>query len=65
MRRVATGSEGMIGVLGEAASAVHEKGKVLIRGEDGNAFSTAALEKGKKVQVVDVKGLNIEVEERS
>jgi len=65
MRRVATGSEGMIGVLGEAASAVHEKGKVLIRGEYWNAFSKAPIEKGKKVQVVDVKGLNIEVEERS
>lgn len=65
MRRVASGSEWMIGVLGEAASAVHEKGKVLIRGEYWNAFSKAPIEKGKKVQVVDVKGLNIEVEERS
>ncbi len=65
MRKVVTGGEGMIGALGEAASAVHEKGKVFIRGEYWNAFSKTPIEKGKKVQVVDVKDLKIEVEERS
>jgi membrane-bound serine protease (ClpP class) len=65
MRKVVTGGEGMIGELGEAATAVHEKGKVLIRGEYWNACSKTPIEKGKKVEVVDIKGLEIEVEERS
>lgn len=65
MRRVVTGGEGMIGAVGQAVTAVHETGKVLIRGEYWNAFSKTPIEKGKKVAVVGVKELQLEVEERS
>ncbi|NPV03251.1 MAG: nodulation protein NfeD [Syntrophaceae bacterium] len=65
MRRVVTGGEGMIGAVGQTVTAVHETGKVLIRGEYWNAFSRTPIEKGKKVAVVGVKELQLEVEERS
>ncbi len=65
MRKVHTGGEGMIGAIGESLSDIHEQGKVLIRGEYWNAFSKAPIGKGKRVQVVGVKELKIEVEERS
>jgi membrane-bound serine protease (ClpP class) len=65
MRKVMTGGEGMIGAVGQAVSAVHESGKVLVRGEYWNAFSKAPIEKGKQVAVVGVKELKVEVEERS
>lgn len=65
MRRVITGGEGMIGAVGQTVTAVHESGKVLIRGEYWNAFSRTPIEKGKKVAVVGVRELQLEVEERS
>ena len=65
MRKVHTGGEGMIGAIGESLSDIHEQGKVLIRGEYWNAFSKAPIGKGKRVEVVDVKELKIEVEERA
>ena len=65
MRKVHTGGEGMIGAIGESLSDIHEQGKVLIRGEYWNAFSKAPIGKGKRVEVVGVKELKIEVEERS
>ena len=64
MRRVITGGEGMIGAVGQTVTAVHESGKVLIRGEYWNAFSRTPIEKGKKVAVVGVRELQLEVEER-
>jgi len=65
MRKVMTGGEGMIGAVGQSVSSVHEGGKVLIRGEYWNAFSKAPIEKGKKIVVVGVKELKVEIEERS
>jgi len=65
IRKVHTGGEGMIGAIGESLSDIHEQGKVLIRGEYWNAFSKAPIGKGKRVEVVGVKELKIEVEERS
>jgi len=65
MRKVLTGGEGMIGIVGESVTDIREQGKVLIRGEYWNAFSKAPIEKGKRVEVVGVKELKIEVEERS
>jgi len=65
MRKVLTGGEGMIGVVGESVSEIHAQGKVLIRGEYWNAYSKVPIGKGKRVEVVGVKELKIEVEERS
>jgi len=58
-----TSREGLIGARGEALSDVHERGKVLIGGEYWNAFSREPIAKGKKVEVVAVDGLNVEVRE--
>ena len=63
MRKVMTSREGLIGARGEALSDVHERGKVLIGGEYWNAFSREPIAKGKKVEVVAVDGLNVEVRE--
>lgn len=65
MRKVMTGGEGMIGTVGKTVSAVHESGKVLVRGEYWNAFSRTPIEPGKKVVVVGVNELKVEVEERT
>jgi membrane-bound serine protease (ClpP class) len=65
MRRVVTGGEGMIGVVGESASAVFGRGKVIIRGEYWDAYSKAPIVQGRPVKVVRVNGLKIEVEEVS
>ena len=63
MRKVMTSREGLIGARGEALSDVHERGKVLIGGEYWNAFSKEPIAKGRKVEVVAVDGLNVEVRE--
>jgi membrane-bound serine protease (ClpP class) len=63
MRKVLTGGEGMIGAVGETASEVSGRGKVIIRGEYWDACSKAPIGKGRPVKVVRVNGLKIEVEE--
>jgi membrane-bound serine protease (ClpP class) len=65
MRKVLTGGEGMIGAVGEAASEVSGRGKVIIRGEYWDACSKAPIGKGRPVKVVRVNGLKIEVEEET
>jgi membrane-bound serine protease (ClpP class) len=65
MRKVLTGGEGMIGAVGETASEVFGRGKVIIRGEYWDATSKAPIEKGRHVKVVRVNGLKIEVEEET
>ena len=65
MRKVLTGGEGMIGAVGETASEVFGRGKVMIRGEYWDACSKAPIEKGRPVKVVRVNGLKIEVEEET
>jgi len=65
MRKVLTGGEGMIGAVGETASEVSGRGKVIIRGEYWDATSKAPVGKGRPVKVVRVNGLKIEVEEET
>jgi membrane-bound serine protease (ClpP class) len=65
MRKVLTGGEGMIGAVGETASEVSGRGKVIIRGEYWDATSKAPIGKGRPVKVVRVNGLKIEVEEET
>ncbi len=63
MRKPVTGLEGMIGEEGDAITEVHKDGKVFVKGEYWNAFSRELVEKSKKVRVIGVKGLKVEVEE--
>jgi len=61
MRKPVTGAEGMIGEKGNAVTPVYEGGKVFIRGEHWNAYSTDMIEKGENIVVVGMKGLKLEV----
>ncbi len=63
MRKRRSGREGMIGAEGEAVTDIHEMGKVFVHGEYWNAWSDRAVEKGKKVRVVEVTALKLKIEE--
>ncbi|MDO9559334.1 MAG: nodulation protein NfeD [Syntrophales bacterium] len=63
MRKRRSGREGMIGAEGEAVTDVHEIGKVFVHGEYWNAWSDRAVEKGKKVRVVEAAALKLKIEE--
>jgi membrane-bound serine protease (ClpP class) len=62
LRKPVTGLEGMIGEEGNSITAVHEDGKVFIRGEYWNAFSKELIEKDERVKVVGISGLKVEIE---
>ena len=59
---VTTGSEGMIGELGVAATAVSPEGKVFVHGELWNATSGVPIDEGSRVRVRAVHGLRVVVE---
>ncbi len=61
MTKPLTGLEGMVGETGEAVTAIHDEGKVFIKGERWNAWSSDLIEAGDKVEVIGVKKLKIEV----
>ena len=60
--KVATGSESMIGEIGEARTAINGKGRVFIHSELWNAASANPIPDGSKVRVVAVEGLTLTVE---
>jgi len=61
-RRVATGSEGMIGEIGIARTSLGPDGKVFVHGELWNAMSSGAIAEGARVRVAGVNGLHLVVE---
>jgi len=63
MRKKMTGSEGMIGMAGEAVTDVEAGGKVLVMGEFWEAWSDRPIVRGSKVKVLEVKGLRLKVEQ--
>jgi membrane-bound serine protease (ClpP class) len=60
--RVVTGSEGMIGVIGVARTALAPVGKVFVNGELWNAVAGAEVSEGTRVRVNAVDGLRLVVE---
>ena len=62
-KRPSTGSEGLIGMTGQAVSNVSQGGKVFVNGEYWNAYvKDGVIEKGSSVQVKAMRdGLTIEV----
>lgn len=61
--RVETGSEGMIGEIGVARTAVRgDEGKVFVHGELWNAVSKGEVPEGARVRVAAVDGLHLIVE---
>ena len=62
--KVATGTEAMVGEVGEARSAVSPSGTVFVHGEIWSARSRSAISAGDQVRVVSVDGMTLEVEPR-
>lgn len=62
-RKPTTGTEGLIGEIGEALTALTPKGQVRVHGELWNAESTSGkIAKGERVKVVAVDNLSLRVE---
>lgn len=60
--RVATGTEGMVGEIGIARTAVSANGKVFVHGELWNATAQSEIAEGTCVRVKNVEGLRVVVE---
>lgn len=60
--KVVTGSEAMLGEIGEARTALDPEGKVFVHGELWSAHATSAVPSGQRVQVVSIDGMQLEVE---
>ncbi|HOD34617.1 MAG TPA: nodulation protein NfeD [Syntrophales bacterium] len=62
LRKPLTGQQGMIGEYAQAVTDVGEEGKVFLKGEYWNAFSSSPIKKDSRVRVVAIRGLVLEVE---
>ncbi len=62
-QRVATGDQGMVGLIGIAESDIHQSGRVRVRGEYWTANSASPISAGKKVRVLAIENLMLKVEE--
>jgi membrane-bound serine protease (ClpP class) len=63
--KVVTGEQGMIGLFGEARTAISPSGRVFVNGELWNATSSVPVEPGQTVIVRKIHGLELEVEPAS
>jgi len=61
VRKPASGSEGMIGLVGVVVSRIAPRGKVFVHGEYWNAYSEEVIEEGEEVEIIGIKELNIKV----
>ncbi|TKB24683.1 nodulation protein NfeD [Desulfopila sp. IMCC35006] len=61
-KKVRTGEEALIGMVGEAAADFSEEGRIWLLGESWLAKSTGNIAKGEKVKVTSRKGLKLTVE---
>jgi membrane-bound serine protease (ClpP class) len=62
-QKAATGTEGMLGLVGVADSEIHRQGRIRVRGEYWVACSDTPIAPGKTVRVVGVDNLTLRVEE--
>lgn len=60
--KVLTGSEGMVGELGSADTALNPEGRVSVHGEFWDAVCSTPVEAGARVRVTAVDGLTVTVE---
>ncbi len=63
MRKHYSGTEAMIDGRGEAATDIHDGGKVFFQGEYWTAMSDREIPKGAPVRIIKVEGLKLVVEE--
>ena len=59
---VATGTQGMIGEIGRASTAISPEGKVFVHGEHWDARSASAIPPGQHVRVLAIEGTRLLVE---
>lgn len=64
-RRPVTGSEGMVGLVGVAKTALSPRGQIAVRGELWEAMSEEPVEAGKMVEVTAIEGLKLRVKSTS
>jgi membrane-bound serine protease (ClpP class) len=60
--KVVTGSQGLIGALGEARTDIDPEGKVFVLGELWNAHAATRVAIGDRIVVRKVEGLELEVD---
>ena len=63
--KVISGTQGMLGEIGRAHTALAPEGKVFVHGEYWDAVSPIPVEPGSRIRVVAVEGLRIRVEPHS
>ncbi len=61
MKTPVSGREGLFGEKGVADSEIGENGTVLVRGEYWNAWSDERIERGEKIEVIELEGLRLKV----
>jgi membrane-bound serine protease (ClpP class) len=61
-RRVATGSQGLLGEIGSASTDLKPDGTVFVHGETWTATSPRPVKRGQRIRVVRVDGLRLVVE---
>ena len=62
LKKVTTGSEGLIGETGVAQTRLDPEGQVTVHGEIWKARSREKIKKGERIKVVSVEGLTLNVE---
>jgi membrane-bound serine protease (ClpP class) len=62
-QKVATGDQGMVGLIGIADSDIHQSGRIRVRGEYWTARSSSPIARGRTVRVLEVENLMLKVEE--
>lgn len=62
-QKVVTGGEGLVGAIAEVVTELAPSGRVFVHGETWNATSVAPVPQGKKVKVLRVQGMMLDVEE--
>jgi membrane-bound serine protease (ClpP class) len=62
-QKVSTGDQGMIGLIGVADSDICQSGRVKVRGEYWTARSASPIPAGKKVKILSIENLTLNVEE--
>jgi membrane-bound serine protease (ClpP class) len=62
-QKAATGTAGMLGLIGTADCDIFAQGRVRVRGEYWHAHSSAPIQAGKAVRVIGIDNLKLQVEE--
>ena len=65
-RKPATGTEGIVGEVGEALTVLNPNGQVRVHGEVWNAYTRSGkIQKGEKIRVVSMENLTLQVEPKT